>query len=89
MSCGIFKNICLENSLQIVIKTSMAEFIFSKVSCFQHILLKTFRRMPVKYENDPLRDTEQKMKESLMENFPVLCSETYFFGHTNNTNVAA
>ena len=29
----------------------MAEFIFSKIPCFQHILLNTFRQMRLKYDN--------------------------------------
>ena len=31
MSSAVLKNICLENFLQITIKTSVAEFIFSKI----------------------------------------------------------
>ena len=42
--------------LQIIIKASLAEFIFSKIPCFQHIfLLNTFRRMCLNYENCSLR----------------------------------
>ena len=35
----------------------MADFVFSKIPCFQHILLSTFRRMRLKYENYYLRRT--------------------------------
>ena len=47
MSSTNFKNICSKNFV--------AEFIFSKISCFQHILLNTFRRMRLNYENCSLR----------------------------------
>ena len=40
-----FKNIRSKNFLQITIKVSVAEFIFSKISCIQHILLNTVRLM--------------------------------------------
>ena len=33
----------------------MVDFIFSKIPCFQHILLDSFRQMRVKYENYSLR----------------------------------
>ena len=33
----------------------MADFIVSKIPCFQHILLSTFRRMRLKYEKYSLR----------------------------------
>ena len=34
---------------------SVAEFMFIKIPCFQHILLNTFRRMRLKYEHYSLR----------------------------------
>ena len=37
--------------LQTIIKASVAEFIFSEVAGFQYILLNTYRRMYLKYEN--------------------------------------
>ena len=37
--------------LQIVIKVFVAEFIFSKILCFQNILLNTFRLVTLSYEN--------------------------------------
>ena len=40
----IFKNIWLKFFLQTIIKGSVAEFIFSKIPWFQHILLGTFSR---------------------------------------------
>ena len=39
MSGGVFKNIYSKNVLQIIIETSVTEFIFSKVPCFQHMSL--------------------------------------------------
>ena len=36
---------------QIIIKASVAEFIFSEVPGFQHILLNNYRRAYLKYEN--------------------------------------
>ena len=36
----------------------MAEFIFSKIPCFQHILLNTLRQMSPKDENYSLRCME-------------------------------
>ena len=50
-----FKNICSKNFLQITIKVSVAEFIFSKISCIQHILLNSFRLMRLIYENRSFR----------------------------------
>ena len=41
--------------LQIIIKGSVAEFIFIKIQCFQHIPQNTFRRMRLMYENYFLR----------------------------------
>ena len=38
-----------------IIKTSVAEFNFSKVPCFQQILQNTFRQTRLKYENYSLR----------------------------------
>ena len=40
-----------KNYLQIIVKASATEFIFSKVPCFYQILKNTFRTMGVKYEN--------------------------------------
>ena len=37
---------------------SLAEFIFSKIQCFLHILLNTLRQMRLKYENYSLRCLE-------------------------------
>ena len=36
--------------MQIIIKVSVAEFIFSKISCFQHIFLNTSKRIHSNYE---------------------------------------
>ena len=55
LSCVILKNICSENFLLIIIKVSVAESIFSRISCFQHIFLNTLRRMHLNYENCSLR----------------------------------
>ena len=51
----ILKNICSENFTQIIIKSSVAALILSKIPCFQHILMNTFRRMRLNYENCSLR----------------------------------
>ena len=51
----VLKNICSGNFLQIIIKASVAEFIFNKISCFRHILMNTFKRMRLKYETFSLR----------------------------------
>ena len=45
-----------KNFLTVIIKTSAAEIIFSKVPYFKHILLNYFRRICLMYENYPLRD---------------------------------
>ena len=37
--------------LQVVIKAYLADFVFSKIPRFQYILLNTFTRMRLKYEN--------------------------------------
>ena len=37
--------------MQIIIKLTVAEFIFIKVSGFYHIFLNKFRRMTLKFEN--------------------------------------
>ena len=55
LSTTVLKNICSEEVLQNIIKASAADFIFSKILCFQHILLNTFRRMGLKYEDYSLR----------------------------------
>ena len=41
-----------------IIKGSVAEFIFSKIPSFQHILLNTLRQMHLQYENYSLRCME-------------------------------
>ena len=41
--------------LQIVIESSVVEFISSKFPWFQHILLNLFKRMRLQYENYSLR----------------------------------
>ena len=51
LPCATLKNIFSEKFLQIVIKVSVAVSIFSKILCFQRILLKTLRRMRLNYEN--------------------------------------
>ena len=54
--CSVaLKNICSEMFLQTMIKGSVTELIFSKIPCFQHILLDTFRQMRLKHENYSLR----------------------------------
>ena len=42
---------CSEKFLQVIIKASPANFIFSKNPCFQHALLNTLRQIRLKYEN--------------------------------------
>ena len=49
---AVFKNFCSEKFLQIIIKASVEDFIFSKIPCFQHILLNAFRRMLLNYEKN-------------------------------------
>ena len=39
----LLKNICSEHFLQIIIKLSVAQCIYNKISCFQYILLNNFR----------------------------------------------
>ena len=39
---AVLKNVYSENFLQIIIKASVVEFIFSKIPCFQHIFLNIF-----------------------------------------------
>ena len=56
LSGAIFKNICSENFLHIIIKVPVAEFIFKKISCCQHILLNTFRWILLNYENCSFRN---------------------------------
>ena len=46
------QDICSE---VVCIEASLAEFIFSNNPCFQHILLNTFRRMHLNYQNCFLR----------------------------------
>ena len=50
-----FQDFCSENFLQIIIQPSVPNFIFSKVPCFQHILLNTCRWILLKYEKYSLR----------------------------------
>ena len=52
----MLKNICPEDLLEIVIKASLAKFVFSEIPCFKNILLNTFRQMRLKYENYFLRN---------------------------------
>ena len=49
------QNFCSANFLPIIITSSVVEFILSKIPCFPHILMDTFRRMRLKYENYSLR----------------------------------
>ena len=53
---GLLKNICVWN-LQIVIKASLAEFTFSKLSCFQYILVNTFTWMDLSMKIIPREDS--------------------------------
>ena len=48
------RNFVRKKFLQNIIKASVADFIFSKIPCFQHILLNTWRKC-LKYENFSLR----------------------------------
>ena len=41
----------LFGNLSIIVKASLSEFIFSKVRCFQYILLKIFRNMHLKLKS--------------------------------------
>ena len=41
--------------MQILIKASVVDFIFSKIPCFQQIPLNAFRRIRLNYENYSLR----------------------------------
>ena len=47
---AVHKNCCSENFLQIILKASMADFIFSKFYAFS-TFSNTFRGMRLKYEN--------------------------------------
>ena len=51
MSSAVLTNICSENVLQTIINGYVEEFIFSKIPCFQHILMNTFRWMRLNHEN--------------------------------------
>ena len=42
---------------EIIIKGSVEDFIFSKIPCFQQILLNVFRRMLLNYEKNSFRRT--------------------------------
>ena len=55
LSVAVLKNIFSEHFLQILIRTSVAEFIFDKTLCLQHICLEMFRGMSLKFENYSLR----------------------------------
>ena len=55
MSVVYLKNFLFESFLEIIIKASVADFIFSKIPCFQHILLNKYRRMRLKCEKYYLR----------------------------------
>ena len=44
------------SSTENVFEVSLAKLIFSKVPCFQHILLNTIRRTTLKFENYSLKD---------------------------------
>ena len=54
-AAGVLKTICSKRFTPIIIKASEVEFIFSKVPCFQLILLKTFRKMLLKFDDHHLR----------------------------------
>ena len=57
--CGAAReNIHSEIFLQIIFIASVAEFTFSKISCFHHVLLNTFRQMRLKYENCLILDIQ-------------------------------
>ena len=45
---SVHQNFCSDNFLQVISKPSVADFILSKISCFQYILLNTFRRIRLK-----------------------------------------
>ena len=51
MSVAVCKNFCSGKFLQTIIKVFVADFVFSKIPCVEHILLNTFRRMRLKHEN--------------------------------------
>ena len=51
LSKAILQNNCLEKILRIIIGASVAEIVFSKILWFQHMLLNTFRRILLCYEN--------------------------------------
>ena len=58
------QNFCSANFLPIIITSSVVEFILSKIPCFPHILMDTFRRMRLKYENYSLRSISfQRFKQ--------------------------
>ena len=48
---GISDNIFSENFLETIIRISVVIFIFIEIPSSRHILLNTFRRMRLKYEN--------------------------------------
>ena len=64
--------------MQILIKASVVDFIFSKIPCFQQIPLNAFRRIRLNYENYSFRriyfrhssniqTPKASLKNSLME----------------------
>ena len=53
---GLLKNTYLWN-LQIVINASVAEFTFSKLSCFQYILVNTFTWIDLSMKIIPREDS--------------------------------
>ena len=53
---GLLKNTYLWN-LQIVIKASVAEFTFNKLSCFQYILVNTFTWIDLSMKIIPREDS--------------------------------
>ena len=56
LSEDFLKNVASKKFLQIITEAFVAEFNFSRIPCFRHVLLNTFERIPLKYENYSLRD---------------------------------
>ena len=72
LSFAVLKNFCSERFVQIIMKTFAIHFIFSKIPCFQEILLGRRRQMRLKYENYYLRPillqtTKASLEKLLME----------------------
>ena len=59
-------DICSERFLQIIIKTSVVDRIFSNIPSFQHIVLDNFTQMRLKYENYSLK---RILFQALKQNF--------------------